>query len=517
MENAPFTVQDLLQMPLFQGAKIISGHEGVANEIYYIDSMETPDLTGWLRPNELILTTGYSFRHDPNMLCLLLDEMHRVGGSAVGIKMRRYIQDIPQEAIHKSNIYKIPLFDIPLEIPFMDMTRSILDQILKRQAYMLRELQEVNQQFTNLVLNRRTTELVVLIGQLLHCEVAVLNQEEEIESSTAKFKKTDIAEKHNIRVGSRNFGYLSITRKLSEQDHFEQSCLDHAVTVLAIEFTIRQSQQLQLEREQEVFLVELLSGLNHEEELLRYRAKRLAIPQGPCIYVIVIKPFSRTTLDAEQIGRINNWMVREINTPRSITRKGVEVNGRVMILCSSVHKDIEGQRRETEQYVQELLKKAVRLEEEISLVCGVGGIVERLANLSDSSREAQKALAIGEGSLPHQAVVHIHDVLIEQLLMDSADHPVLAVLTQTFITPLEAYDKEYGTNLLVTLEAFLRERNNTKRVAEELSIHRNSVLYRLERISEILKIDMNDTEVRLRLDLAIRFWKMKNVNRTTML
>jgi purine catabolism regulator len=116
-----------------------------------------------------------------------------------------------------------------------------------------------------------------------------------------------------------------------------------------------------------------------------------------------------------------------------------------------------------------------------------------------------------------EAVVHIHDVLIEQLLMDSADHPVLAVLTQTFITPLEVYDKEYGTNLLVTLEAFLRERNNTKRVAEELSIHRNSVLYRLEWISEILKIDMNDAEVRLRLDLAIRFWKMKNVNRTTLL
>ncbi|MNY77124.1 Purine catabolism regulatory protein [compost metagenome] len=57
----------------------------------------------------------------------------------------------------------------------------------------------------------------------------------------------------------------------------------------------------------------------------------------------------------------------------------------------------------------------------------------------------------------------------------------------------------------------MRVGSNTKRVAEELFVHRNSVLYRLERINEILHIDLNDAEIRLRLNLALRFWKMKSV------
>ncbi|UKS29342.1 PucR family transcriptional regulator ligand-binding domain-containing protein [Paenibacillus sp. HWE-109] len=511
MENTPFTVQHLLQMPLFREAKIIGGQAGVTNEIYYIDSMEMPDLTGWLRPNELILTTGYSFRHEPTMLCGLLDEMHRVGGSAVGIKTRRFLQEVPEEAIYKSNLYNIPLFDIPLEVPFMDMTRSILDQILQRQAYMLRELREVNQQFTNLVLNRRTTELVILIGQLLQCEAAVVNSQEEIESGTLHFAKANIAEKHDVRVGSRKFGYLAITRKLGEQDHFEISCLEHAVTVLALEFTIRQSQQLHLEREQEAFLVELLSGSNHQEELLNYRAKRLGIPLGPFPYVIVMKHSSSIAMDNEKINNLNHWLLREINNPGSFARKGIEINGQLLILCHLVHKDIDNQRKETEQFVKDLLTKANHhgFNEDIRFVCGMGSFREQISEISDSCREAQKALAIGEISLPKQMVVHIKDVLVEQLLMDTSDHHVLNVLYEEFIAPLEVYDQEFGANLLITLEAYLRLGSNTKQVAEELFIHRNSVLYRLERIREILQKDLSDAEVHLRLVLAIRFWKLK--------
>lgn len=109
MENTPFTVERLLQLPVFRGAEIMAGHEGISKEIYYISSVEMPDLTGFLRPNELIITTGYAFRHEPMLLCRLLDEMHRIGSSAIGIKTRRVIQEVPPEALYKSNLYGIPL------------------------------------------------------------------------------------------------------------------------------------------------------------------------------------------------------------------------------------------------------------------------------------------------------------------------------------------------------------------------------------------------------------------------
>ncbi|RNB79616.1 PucR family transcriptional regulator [Brevibacillus fluminis] len=508
MENTPFTVERLLQLPVFKGAKVMAGHAGLTNEIYYIDSMEMPDLTGWLRPNELILTTGYSFRHEPMMLCRLLDEMHRVGGSAVGIKTRRVLQEVPGEALQKSNLYNIPLFDIPLEVPFIDMTHTVMDKILQRQAYMLREVREVNQQFTNMVLNRRTTELVVLVGHLLSCEAAVLNQDEEVESCTARFVSAAIVEKRPIQVGSRVTGYLAITRALADSEHFEQMCLDHAITVLAIEFTIRQSQQLHREREQESFLVELFSGSAHQEDLLRYRAKQLGIPAGTNQYVIVMRIHSK----GEEITKLYNHYLQRINKLGAYARKGVIINDSLIVLCATAQSDAEKQKEEVSHLLAELTQKTEEIGTHFQLSVGIGGTREQLADVPESCKEAQKAIAIGQHTLPKQEVIHFHEVLVEDLLLDVSDHPVLASLTSMLIEPVVAYDKEYGTELFATLGAFLRSGGNTKRVAEELFIHRNSVLYRLERISEILQTDLNDAEVRFRLDVAMRAWKTRGAD-----
>lgn len=94
---------------------------------------------------------------------------------------------------------------------------------------------------------------------------------------------------------------------------------------------------------------------------------------------------------------------------------------------------------------------------------------------------------------------------------------MLNALTSMLIEPIVVYDKEYGTELLATLSAFLRTGGNTKRVAEELFIHRNSVLYRLDRVSEIIQNDLNDPEVRFRLDVAMRVWKTKDIHSKAML
>ncbi|MDF2679610.1 MAG: PucR family transcriptional regulator [Brevibacillus sp.] len=514
MENKPFTVERLLQLPLFNGVRVMAGASGVSKEIYYIDNMETPTLTGFLRPNELILTTGYSFRHEPTMLCRLLDEMHRVGGTAVGIKTKRFIQEVPQEALEKSNLYGIPLFDIPLEVTFIDMTHTVIDQILNRQAFLLREVREINQQFTNLVLNRRTTELVVLIGHLLGCEAAVLNEDGEVESCTTRFSGTDFVEKRPVQVGSKVMGYLAISRELGEQERFEEMCLDHAITVLAIEFTIRQSQQLQREREQESFLVELFSGSSHQEDLLRYRAQQLGIPLGRFSYVMVLQIRARAEKQSrdESLTRMYNLLVQRVNKPGVYTRKGVFINDSLIVLCTTVHDTAEKQRAEAEQLVHELMAQAEEIPANTQLYVGIGGIREWLSDVPASRQEAHKALEIGQHTQPKQKTVHFHEVLVEDLLLDAAGHPVLTALTSMLIEPVVAYDKEYGTELLATLSAFLRSGGNTKRVAEELFIHRNSVLYRLDRVSEIIQNDLNDPEVRFRLDVAMRVWKTKDIH-----
>ena len=60
------------------------------------------------------------------------------------------------------------------------------------------------------------------------------------------------------------------------------------------------------------------------------------------------------------------------------------------------------------------------------------------------------------------------------------------------LAALEAYDAEHHTQLLQTLEAFVRNRGSYVATYEELFIHRSTLAYRLERIESLTGIDFSD-------------------------
>jgi purine catabolism regulator len=65
-------------------------------------------------------------------------------------------------------------------------------------------------------------------------------------------------------------------------------------------------------------------------------------------------------------------------------------------------------------------------------------------------------------------------------------------------------DKRHGDTLIETLEAYFACNGNGARAAESLHLHRNSLLYRLNQAKELLGQDLDDPELRLALQLAIK-------------
>ncbi len=69
------------------------------------------------------------------------------------------------------------------------------------------------------------------------------------------------------------------------------------------------------------------------------------------------------------------------------------------------------------------------------------------------------------------------------------------------VKPLEAYDREHGSDLIRTLRAFFAA--NASETADNLYLHRNSLTYRLTRISELIGLDLKDHRARLALQLGL--------------
>ena len=91
---------------------------------------------------------------------------------------------------------------------------------------------------------------------------------------------------------------------------------------------------------------------------------------------------------------------------------------------------------------------------------------------------------------------------IAALLEGLANSPDLRPFRK-LIEPLETHDRERNGDLVRTLEVFFAANANASEAADRLFLHRNSLLYRLERIQELTGLDLKDHRARLALQLGL--------------
>ncbi len=79
------------------------------------------------------------------------------------------------------------------------------------------------------------------------------------------------------------------------------------------------------------------------------------------------------------------------------------------------------------------------------------------------------------------------------------------------VAPLVAYDEQYETELVRTLETFLDADGNVAGAAERLFTHRHTVRYRLERVKELTGLDVSSTDGRERLSLGLKAMRVLGI------
>jgi sugar diacid utilization regulator len=80
------------------------------------------------------------------------------------------------------------------------------------------------------------------------------------------------------------------------------------------------------------------------------------------------------------------------------------------------------------------------------------------------------------------------------------------------VAPLVAYDEQYETELVRTLETFLDADGNVAKAAERLFTHRHTVRYRLERVKELTGgLDVSSTDGRERLSLGLKAMRVLGI------
>lgn len=134
---------------------------------------------------------------------------------------------------------------------------------------------------------------------------------------------------------------------------------------------------------------------------------------------------------------------------------------------------------------------------------GVGRPRAGIEGIRRSHQEARQALTLGRRIQGPGHLTTFDDLGIYRLIYAAESLPELRTFHDETLGALIAYDNVHGAELIKTLEAYFVANCSPKEAASLLHVHRNTVLYRLERIKEITGLDLDAADVRLRLNLAL--------------
>jgi sugar diacid utilization regulator len=134
------------------------------------------------------------------------------------------------------------------------------------------------------------------------------------------------------------------------------------------------------------------------------------------------------------------------------------------------------------------------------------------ADLHRAGAEALLAANVAEGDAESPVLAFDETGAYRLLLSAMSEDPAeLQRFYAETVEPLVAYDEQYETGLVQTVEAFLEADGNVAGTAQRLFTHRHTIRYRLERVKELSGLDVGSTDGREKLSLGLKAMRVLGI------
>ncbi|MFI5067019.1 MAG: PucR family transcriptional regulator [Streptosporangiales bacterium] len=281
-------------------------------------------------------------------------------------------------------------------------------------------------------------------------------------------------------------GVLALIDPQRRADHADLVALEHGATVLAMELARLRGiadAELRLSRD---LVHDLLAGTDDEGALTRAEAldydlrrpHRVVIVEGKGrarAHDALLSAVRRAMQRARQDGLFETW------------------SGNVAVVTAG-------------QADWEQLRRAVMSDLGGQVRVGVGGTAARPSELPRSLREAGFALRLQQTLLPGNTACEYPKLGIFRMLAAIPDLSDVDSFVREWLGSLLDYDARRKAELVHTLTQYLEHGGNYDATAAELSVHKSTLKYRLQRIRELTGLELNDPDVHFNLQLATRAW-----------
>ncbi|WP_240689017.1 helix-turn-helix domain-containing protein [Ammoniphilus sp. YIM 78166] len=315
-------------------------------------------------------------------------------------------------------------------------------------------------------------------------------------------------------IGSGDLlGYLTIVIRKEDVDDVLRLTIEHALNVYAIQFI---KQKLVMDTREQVkdgFIGKLFEEkIEDQDKIIEYaNLFNWNLFQPHRIGVLTIQLAEQENhsdlLDREAQ---KSWVWEQMKDQLSLAEKDIMLSkkGDEFILIVPSVKEQDDVHSFWEKLYLRLNKLAAMENPKSRVSLGVGGKAERITDYYYCYKQAVQAHNVVSLRFREKGFALFEESGAYTLLNNLKDPSVATLFINKYLTPLLNYTEGKGADLFNTLRMYLDKNGNLKDTMDALYIHRSTLRYRIERIREVLELDLENAENRLNLMIAYKLYDL---------
>lgn len=537
VEKNTASLQALLRFALPLGTSLVAGDSATAvtwSVTVRAQPPAFPDIYG----GELALISMDVLRSYDNRITVseVVQSLAEGGVAAVAVD-----GEISQTAITVANERNVALLLLPKNSGLAGIERSVNKLILNQAAQITERAMDIQRQLTRLAAeNRDLNSLLQIIAKattkavIIHDDAGVQMAQvypsvtrrgisgrsliqnlpygefqrwldHDAPTSQGAIIKSPIGHTTVLKVEKRIAGYLSLVVKDEDIDDFDRLVLTYGADVCAMEMAKNRAIASAVEQARGDWVQMWLSGTPADDDLLATRAQQAGFdPQSH--YVVAVY---RAITSANQTLPLESLisLVRD-----DMTRRQIEgaVGQYVDVIVALYPIENLTQTGRVRTQIEELREQLAMRTPSGLVAAGISRPTQGLRSLREAYREAKDSVSIAHELGDMERTTFYGDLKLYQLLLALKERNLehMNRFYDETLGPLVEHDDRKQSDLIRTLNGFFEANGNLAQAAKDLDVHRNTLVYRLERISELTELDLNDADNRLILHLALKIQRV---------
>ncbi|WP_367946557.1 PucR family transcriptional regulator [Bacillus sp. V59.32b] len=526
------TIEEILRRKYFDKSELAAGAEGAGRLVKWVHVVESAQITHLLNGNELILTTGLSWRDDEALVLPFLTQLIEAGAAGLCIEIGTHISNLPQEALQIANDHKFPIILFHEEVPFVDITHDLHSMIINKQYLLISNIENYSQQLNKKLLDVDDYEQILKFMQsYLDLQVLAIFNDNRLKAvpNVREHALAELVEKVNkantsmnpsilkqqITILGEKYAELVIYSAQRELNEFDLIILDRTATALAQHFLRELYVEEKKEAEESKWIRSWLDGQYSDEVIrnqLSYTHPRLKL-NGGAVCICTLQPHSGKSAAVDRT--YFKLLFRTVFEQSGFQLFSTEMNHHLIFIL--------GDKRSPENWKERMNDAFLRINNSErngkkrvwGITIGVGQYFLELEHMHKSYKTAKEALVLQDSLTAENKSYFYQDLHMHRIVSLIKEYSNLEETVNEYLEPVIEYDKKYNGELMVTLKTYLTCNGSKQETSKKLFIVRQTLYHRLEKLEKLLGKDFMKSERRLAIEFmmfAYDYLKSANKN-----